>query len=95
MSDVEKQGLTACTEGFWCKGEARGNTGEERREEGSHGNRAGPAASDVEAFSTAARALDVGVVKDELAGQLALHVVHLRSQQGQLGLLLYEHGHTC
>lgn len=53
------------------------------------------ALSHVKALSTATGALDVGVVEDELTGQLGLHEVHLGPQQSELGLLLYKYTDTC
>lgn len=50
--------------------------------------------SDAEALSTATHSLNVGVVEDELAGQLRLHKVHLGSEKGQLSFFLDEHPHT-
>lgn len=93
MNEGMRQRFTVQCEAFGYNGEDGGRTREEPRE-GSHGNRAGPVASDVEALPTAAGSFDVGVVKDKLTGQLAFHIVHLCSQQGQLGLLLNEHRHT-
>lgn len=53
-----------------------------------------PWCSYVEAFSTTTCTLDVRVVEDKFTRQLWLHKVHLSSQKGQLGFLLYKHSYT-
>ena len=45
---------------------------------------------DLKALATAARALDVGIVKDKLAAQLVAHVVHLGAEQAELSLDVHE-----
>lgn len=40
-------------------------------------------------FTAATSAFDIGIVEDEFAIQLGLHVVHLGAQQRQLGLAVY------
>uniref|UniRef100_A0A0E9PQS0 Uncharacterized protein n=1 Tax=Anguilla anguilla TaxID=7936 RepID=A0A0E9PQS0_ANGAN len=57
MNEGMRQGFTVQCEAFGYNGEDGGRTWEEPRE-GSHGNRAGPVASDVEALPTAAGSFD-------------------------------------
>ncbi len=48
----------------------------------------------VKAFPTATRPFDVGIVEHKLAGKFRFNKIHLRAEQRQLSLLLYEHSHA-